>query len=235
MADVDVVPRRSLTMAVIHSQTFHPNRLLRQSIDQLRDVASLFYHRGFSLGTSSNYSILLERDPFELLVTASGKDKRRLKKTDFVVVDENGRLLAGARDEKASAETALHTMLTQRPNIGSVLHTHSVWGTLLSDVHAKEGGFAIEGYEMLKGLAGVTTHEHREWVEIFANSQDIPALTKLVERRLNDRERPPLHGFLLRNHGLYTWGRDVHEARRHVEIFEFLFETLARRRALWGE
>lgn len=219
-------------MATTHAQTFHPNRLLQDAIEQLRDVASLLYRRGLSLGTSSNYSILLNRDPFELLVTASGKDKRRLKKTDFVVVDESGHILASAKAEKSSAETALHTMLAQRPGIGSVLHTHSIWGTLLSDVHAKDGGFAIEGYEMLKGLAGVATHEHREWVEIFENSQDIPTLARQVERRLNDRDKPPLHGFLLRNHGLYTWGRDVQEARRHVEIFEFLFEAIVRRRSI---
>lgn len=219
-------------MPVTHPNIFSHNRPLQDAVDELRDVAALFHRREFSLGTSSNYSILLSREPFELLVTASGKDKRRLKKTDFVVVDEVGKLLAAAHHEKASAETALHVMLAQRPGIGSVLHTHSVWGTLLSDLHGDAGGFWIDGYEMLKGLAGIASHEHREWVEIFPNSQDIPALARVVESRLNNRDRPPLHGFLLRNHGLYTWGRDVAEARRHVEIFEFLFEVLVRKRSL---
>lgn len=219
-------------MALLHTDVFLPDRLLQESVEKLQDIATLFYRRNLSLGTSSNYSILLRREPFALLVTASGKDKRRLKSSDFVVVDEAGKVVGGESGERASAETALHTMLAQRPNVGAVLHTHSVWGTLLSDLHAESGGFVIEGYEMLKGLAGVATHEHREWVEIFANSQDIPALACQVERRLDDPERPPLHGFLLRNHGLYTWGRDVDEARRHIEIFEFLFETLVRRRSL---
>ncbi|MEI7685277.1 MAG: methylthioribulose 1-phosphate dehydratase [Planctomycetota bacterium] len=219
-------------MAPLPTDVFLPDRLLHESIEKLQDIATLFYRRNLSLGTSSNYSILLRREPFALLVTASGKDKRRLKSSDFVIVDEAGKVVGGESGERASAETALHTMLAQRPNVGAVLHTHSVWGTLLSDLHAESGGFIIEGYEMLKGLAGVATHEHREWVEIFANSQDIPALARQAERRLDDPERPPLHGFLLRNHGLYTWGRDVDEARRHIEIFEFLFETLVRRRSL---
>jgi methylthioribulose-1-phosphate dehydratase len=219
-------------MALLPTDVFLPDRLLHESIEKLQDIATLFYRRNLSLGTSSNYSILLRREPFALLVTASGKDKRRLKSSDFVIVDEAGKVVGGESGERASAETALHTMLAQRPNVGAVLHTHSVWGTLLSDLHAESGGFVIEGYEMLKGLAGVATHEHREWIEIFANSQDIPALARQAERRLDDPERPPLHGFLLRNHGLYTWGRDVDEARRHIEIFEFLFETLVRRRSL---
>jgi methylthioribulose-1-phosphate dehydratase len=197
-------------------------------IDALRDVGALFHGNGWSLGTSSNYSIVVRREPFELLLTASGKDKRRLGPTDFVLVDKMGALLE-ASPEKPSAETALHLALGKRPGVGSVLHTHSVWGTLLSDLFADQGGFWIEGYEMLKGLAGVSTHEHRQWVEIFPNTQDIPALAMQVRQRLADPADPLKHGFLIHKHGLYTWGRDVQEARRHVEVFEFLFEVLGRR------
>jgi methylthioribulose-1-phosphate dehydratase len=39
---------------------------------------------------------------------------------------------------------------------------------------------------------------------------------------------PDTHGVLLRRHGLYTWGRDLKEAKRHVEILEFLFEAVGR-------
>jgi len=85
---------------------------------------------------------------------------------------------------------------------------------------------------MLKGLSGVATHAHRQWVEVFDNTQDIPALAKRVQQRLNDTTNPLRHGFLIRGHGLYTWGRDLDEARRHIEIFEFLFEVVGRRCAL---
>jgi ribulose-5-phosphate 4-epimerase/fuculose-1-phosphate aldolase len=46
----------------------------------------------------------------------------------------------------------------------------------------------------------------------------------------SDPKRPPFHGFLLSGHGLYTWGRDLAEARRQIEIHEFLFEVVARTR-----
>ena len=32
----------------------------------------------------------------------------------------------------------------------------------------------------------------------------------------------PLHGYLIDGHGIYAWGRDMPEARRHLEAFEFL-------------
>jgi methylthioribulose-1-phosphate dehydratase len=97
---------------------------------------------------------------------------------------------------------------------------------VLSEAHSASGAVAIEGFEMLKGLEGVSTHEHREILPIFENSQDIAALAAQVQARL--KSEPSIHGFLLRRHGLYTWGRDVVEAKRHVEILEFLLEAVGR-------
>ena len=117
--------------------------------------------------------------------------------------------------------------LPNNPTYGAVLHTHSIWGTLLSDLYFEDGGLKIKGYEMLKGLGGVTTHEYSEWVPIFENTQNIPALAEQVRRRLEDSRYLIQHGYLIRRHGLYTWGRDLDEAKRHIEIFEFLFECVA--------
>ena len=90
---------------------------------------------------------------------------------------------------------------------------------------------AIEfaGYEMLKGLEGIKTHETSHWIPIFENTQDIPALASKVQHCLTDIDQPLTHGFLIRKHGLYAWGRDTFAARRHIEIYEFLFECLARK------
>jgi methylthioribulose-1-phosphate dehydratase len=202
-------------------------------VEALRQVGAFFYQRGWSVGTSSNYSVLLSRAPFRLLITASGKDKGRLEPHDFVVVDETGRAVDDA-DPKPSAETLLHVVAAQLPDVGAVLHTHSVWTTVLSDLYHREGAVVLEGYEMLKGLSGVRTHEHRQRMEIFENTQDIPRLAAELGRRLAAGDNSLEHGFLLRRHGLYTWGKDLDEARRHVEILEFLFETRGRVLSLGG-
>jgi len=207
---------------------------LVEQIDALRDVGAIFWQRGWSVGTSSNYSVVVSRDPLELLVTASGKDKGRLTRGDFVRIGAGGKPVAD-RQPKSSAETLLHVVAASQPGVGAVLHTHSVWSTLLSDLFHAQGGLEISGYEMLKGLEGVKTHEHTSWVEIFENTQDIPVLAEQVRERMNDDAEPLQHGYLIRKHGLYTWGRDLDEARRHVEIFEFLFECVARRMILAGE
>ncbi len=202
-------------------------------VRRLQQIGAEFHARGWSLGTSSNYSTVVNREPLQLLLTASGKDKGRLGDDDFVLVDDKGRSVE-ADAPRPSAETLLHCVLARQPGVGAVLHTHSIWGTVLSDVFHSRGHLPIEGYEMLKGLAGVATHEYRAEIEIFENTQDIPSLAANLERRLDDAERPLRHGFLIRRHGLYTWGRDLEEARRHVEVLEFLFEVVGRTLSVAG-
>ena len=184
-----------------------------------------FHSRRWALGTSGNYSAVLRRQPVRLLITSSGLDKSALRANDFLEIDQQARVVRGRG--KPSAETFLHLAVVRARNAGCVLHTHSIWSTLLSERYAGQGGLAIAGYEMLKGLQGVKTHEHREWIPIFANDQDIPALAGKVEAELC--RDPASHGFLLGGHGLYTWGEELAQARRHVEILEFLFEVAGRR------
>jgi methylthioribulose-1-phosphate dehydratase len=207
---------------------------LEPQIDALRDVGAMLWQRCWSVGTSSNYSVVINREPLELLITASGKDKGRLTPADFVRIGANGKPTTDGQP-KSSAETLLHVVAAQQPGVGAVLHTHSVWGTVLSDYFFPQGGFEVSGYEMLKGLEGIATHETTAWVEIFENTQNIAALAEQVRERMNDAADPLQYGYLIRRHGLYTWGRDLDEARRHIEIFEFLFECVARRMILTGE
>ena len=196
---------------------------------RLVDIGRRFYERGWVLGTSGNLSQVLSREPLRLAVTASGAHKGRLDPREILVIDDGAAAADGA-PLRPSNECLLHLEVARTRGAGAVLHTHSVWSTLLSDQHAAEGGLAIEGYEMLKGLEGVRTHEHREWVPIIDNTQDIEALVRRVSRALS--AHPSAHGFLIRRHGLYTWGADLAQAERHVEILEFLLEAIGRARAL---
>ncbi len=198
-----------------------------QQIEHLRAVGKNFWERSWSLGTSSNYSVVVQRDPLTLLVTASGKDKGRLQPGDFVLVDERGQPTCSGQP-KSSAETMLHCVAAAQPNVGAVLHTHSVWSTVLSERFVAQGGILLEGFEMLKGLRGVTTHEHQEWLKIFENTQDIPVLAQRVSAAMTDAQRPITHGYIIRRHGIYTWGQDLDEAVRQIEIIEFLLECLGR-------
>lgn len=198
---------------------------------ELAELSHNFYARGWVLGTSGNFSTVLGRDPLRLAISPSGVDKGALTADQILLIDEHGEVLSD-HPAKASDETPLHLMIVKSRPANAVLHTHSIWSTSLSHLHAADGGLAIEGYEMLKGLAGVRTHQHHEWLPIVENSQDMKTLAEELNTTLTNV--PKAHGVLLRGHGLYTWGRDLREAKRHVEILEFLLEAVGRTRMMNG-
>jgi methylthioribulose-1-phosphate dehydratase len=193
--------------------------------EKLAGVAKGFHGRGWLLGTSGNLSAVVQREPLRLAMSPSGVDKGELTPEQVLLIDENA-CITSTHGGKPSDESLLHIRIVKERGAGAVLHTHSTWNTILSDLYASEGGVTIDGYEMLKGLQGVRTHEHAEWLPIIENSQDMPALADAVGKALTEHKEA--HGFLLRRHGLYSWGDTLAQAKRHIEILEFLLETMGR-------
>ncbi|UXN01938.1 methylthioribulose 1-phosphate dehydratase [Xanthomonas hortorum pv. pelargonii] len=188
------------------------HELAQLLIGNIRELAQA----GWTPATSSNFSHRLDEQ--HAAITVSGRDKGRLVEEDIMVVDFDG--LAVGRPLRPSAETLLHTQLYRRfPEIGCVLHTHSPVQTIASRLYAGSGVIRLEGYELLKAFEGNTTHETAVDVPVFANTQDMQVLAAQVEALLDKQN---LWGYLIEGHGLYAWGRNMAEARRHLEAFEFL-------------
>ena len=181
-------------------------------IGNIRELAQA----GWTPATSSNFSHRL--DDHHAAITVSGRDKGRLVEDDIMVVDFDGQ--AVGRPLRPSAETLLHTQLYRRyPEIGCVLHTHSPVQTVASRLYAGAGHVRLAGYELLKAFHGNATHETAVDVPVFANTQDMDVLAAQVDALL---DRQAMWGYLIDGHGLYAWGRDMAQARRHLEAFEFL-------------
>jgi methylthioribulose-1-phosphate dehydratase len=198
----------------------------------LASIAKSFHGRGWLLGTSGNLSAVVQREPLRLAMSPSGVDKGELTPDRMLMIDENAQPLS-PQSGKPSDESLLHIRIVKERGAGAVLHTHSVWNNILSDLYASEGGVTIAGYEMLKGLQGVRSHEHSEWLPIIDNSQNMPELAEAIAQTLSEHQSA--HGFLLRRHGLYSWGETLAQAKRHIEILEFLLETMGRTLHIQGK
>ena len=159
-------------------------------------------------------------------MSPSGVDKGTVTPDALIEVDDVGQVLAGRG--AASAETLLHLELVAAAGAKAVLHTHSVVGTLLSmrALDAPNCQMTFSGYEMLKGIEGVKTHESTVVLPVVENSQDMRILSQTVRQLLNNQ--PGLYAFLVAGHGLYVWGDSLFQARRHLEIFEFLLDLTYR-------
>ena len=185
----------------------------------LATAGSWLAQRDWTPATSSNFSARL--DAAHAAITVSGRDKGALGRDDIMVVDFDGQPVGSTR--RSSAETLLHTQLYRRDAaIGCVLHTHSRVQTIASRLYAPERRVRLEGYELLKALAGNATHEMAVDLPVFPNTQDMPQLVAQVDAWLDSGG--PAWGYLIDGHGLYAWGRDVKETLRHIEAFEFLLD-----------
>ena len=200
---------------------------LEQEINGLCAVARACYGRGWVPATSGNFSV---RWGSRIYITPTGLDKGVLTPADLLVIDMDGAVLGGKG--RPSAETSLHSVIyRERVHAKAILHVHTIWNTLLSGRFVSLGSVPLEGYELLKGLSGVASHEHTEHVPILENTQEYSSLAEHFRDVL--RGNADAHGVLLSRHGLYTWGESVAEARRHLEALEFLFEVEGRR--LFGQ
>ena len=191
---------------------------MTQAAEELSATMKLLHRRGWCDGTGGNFSVVVAHEPLRLLMAPSGVDKGSVQPEVLIEVNSSGHITQGSG--KASAETLLHLRIIHCCEAGAVLHTHSLSGTLLSKTELERGSVTLERWEMLKGLKGVTSHDTYVNVPIIANNQDLQALSEAAAERLI--EAP--HGLLVSGHGLYAWGDDLKEARRHTEILEFLLE-----------
>ncbi len=190
----------------------HLRHLAGEIITNVRELSLA----GWTPATSSNFSRRL--DERHAAITVSGRDKGRLTEADIMVVDFDGNAVGS--EHRPSAETLLHTQLYKHfPGVGCVLHTHSKAQTVASRLYAGAGHVHLEGYELLKAFPGTSTHEAALDIPVLPNSQDMRTLAAQVDALL---DRQPMWGYLIDGHGLYAWGQDMAEARRHLEAFEFL-------------
>jgi len=194
--------------------------------DEIAKIAREFYERGWAYATAGNYSALLSWKPFRLLISASKINKKEFTPRHVVVVDEKGKKLEGKYSP--SDETLLHLAVIQTTKAGAVVHTHSLCGTVLSLRHAPKGKLYLKGFEILKALNRSYSHEERIEIPVLKNSQNYTHLSNLISQTIQKSQK--CHGILLAGHGLYTWGKDLEEARSNAETLEFLFDVLEKLR-----
>ncbi|GLR67300.1 methylthioribulose-1-phosphate dehydratase [Acidocella aquatica] len=172
-------------------------------------------------GSAGNLSARV--DDARIAITRSGVHKGRLKTSDIMAVDYDGKTLSEGM--KPSAETLLHCQLYRLfPQVGAVLHGHSVAATVLS----MQGAITFSDYEILKAF-GFATHEIDVVLPVYANDQDIGRLAAYIEPLLL---RDPPIGYVIAGHGVYAWGTSVEHAYWRLEALEFLLQCELERRRM---
>jgi methylthioribulose-1-phosphate dehydratase len=193
--------------------------------EQLREAKTVFAARGWFPATSGNLSVRIgdiSNDRFQFAITASGKDKSVNTAEDYLLVNETGKPIE-ATQLKPSAETLIHCEIYRLTGCGAIFHVHTVFNSLVSEMFWEDGAIPVEGVELIKAF-NIWDEDARIEVPILPNYADIPKIASLIA----DRITPRVPGIMLRKHGIYAWGANAFEAKRHLEAFEFLFEYVYR-------
>lgn len=197
-----------------------------ETLRQLGEVKTLFASRGWMSATSGNFSLKTGENPLEFFISASGRDKSITLPDDFILVDERGEPLRrdrkrGKEKVKPSAEVGVHAEIYKRLSPGVILHVHTLYNTYISNHSPDPERLTIQGLEMIKGI-GIWGEENRVEIPIVPNHHDLSQLSLAAGKAI----LPTTPGLLIKGHGLYAWGENLHSAKRNVEAFEFLFQYL---------
>lgn len=199
------------------------------ALHDLGVIREQFAARGWFPGTSGNLSIRIgdfQPDRFYFAVTSRGTDKSMHTPEDFLFVDAVGEPCETTKLQPC-AEAHIHSKIYRMTGCGAIVHVHTVFNNLLSELYGDNGFVPAQGIDLIKDL-GIWGENAVIHIPVVPNYDDIASTAKLIPGAI----RPDIPGILLRNHGIYVWGRNAFEAKRHLEVFEFIFEVEYRRLAL---
>lgn len=197
----------------------------QRALSELRDVKELFASRGWFPGTSGNLSIRVgdyNPDEFQFAITASGKDKTIHTPEDYLFVDQDGKPCETTR-LKPSAETLIHCEIYKLTGAGAIFHVHTVFNSVISEYFWDRKSVPVDGVELIKGF-NIWDEEAHIDIPIVSNFAHIPSIVPEISERIVKN----IPGIVLRKHGIYAWGANAFEAKRHLEAFEFIFEYVYR-------
>lgn len=188
---------------------------------QMAETIRSYHQKGWSPATSTNYSFRENTTSTEIFVSRSGIDKSQFQADDFMCVDFDGKPTPAFEGIKPSAETLIHCVLYDLfPETQVILHSHSIYSVLMSQRFPTTIEFS--GYEIQKGFGGQTTHDATVQIPVIQNSQDMVEFSEWMKARNTDFSN---HCFVIQNHGAYAWGKNLFEAKRHLETLEYLLEV----------
>ena len=203
--------------------------------ERICELCRLFYDQGWVSGTGGGISIRVRAEDGgdRVVMAPSGVQKERLQPGDLYVLDmdayvvrEPDAISEGVKPKLSACAPLFFNAFALR-DAGAVLHSHSV-DALLATL-AYEDEFVVTEIEMIKGIAGHGYHD-RLVVPIIENTAHESDLAESMAAAIE--AYPKSYAVLVRRHGVYVWGKDWQEAKRHAECYDYLFGAAVKMKQL---
>lgn len=162
--------------------------------ESIVEAGKLMLREGLVIGTSGNISVRVSGE--EMLITPSGVDYEKMETEDLIMTDFQGKVLVGER--KPSVETRMHIGIYRtRPDIGAIVHTHSVYASAAASSNRSIPPFLDELVLQVGGGIEVAQYGMPGSEELAENAR----------KALGSR-----NAVLLSNHGSLCCGRNLKRA-----------------------
>lgn len=195
------------------------------------------------VGSGGGLSIREER---RIYCPPSRIQKERINLEDVFVMDEDGDVIEGAKNTKLGYSECLSLFMIpfKFRNAGCCIHSHSIDANLISALYYKEcsknyhkgdtisvhqcrSEFRIKNQEMIKGIKRGSNNEYHSnddtlVVPIIDNALHESDLADNLHKTID--EYPLTNAVLVRNHGIFIWGKTWQEAKLMAECYHYLFK-----------
>ena len=196
-----------------------------QAREKICEMCRHFYDLGWASGTGGGISL---RVGDTIFMAPSGVEKEKLAPNDIFELDRRGRVQKAAHGRKLTACAPLFQAAYDHRNAGAVLHSHSLDVVLASALVPAGEPLRLTRLEMMKGLEGVGYFDVHE-IPVIDNTAQEHELEDRVGRAI--LAFPKANAVIVRNHGVYVWGRDVAHAKTQAECLDYLCRAVVRMHA----
>jgi methylthioribulose-1-phosphate dehydratase len=201
----------------------------RATRELLVELLRGFYGRGWVSGTGGGISG--PADDGGLLLAPTGVHKERIRPDEFFTVDPaDGSVRASPEDRtlRPSECNSIFCLAVRERGARSVVHSHALSAVRAGDLARDGDHVAIWDLEILKGIRGVGNRD-THLLPVIRNTPRESELVEQLTRVLDDPRFASSFAVIVADHGAYIWGDDVWEAKRHTEVYHFLFEAAVAR------
>jgi methylthioribulose-1-phosphate dehydratase len=196
-----------------------------QARERICELCRLFWQLGWASGTGGGISLRVGETIF---MAPSGVEKERLQPSDIFELDRHGHVTKSSPGHRLTACAPLFQAAYDHRDAGAVLHSHSLDVVLASMLVPPGEPLRLTRLEMMKGLEGVG----------YFDVHEIPVIDNTaLEHELKDRVEqavlafPKANAVIVRNHGVYVWGKDSVQAKTQAECLDYLCRAVVRMHA----
>ncbi|VVC32689.1 Class II aldolase/adducin N-terminal,Methylthioribulose-1-phosphate dehydratase,PWWP [Cinara cedri] len=192
------------------------------------ELCRLFYLNGWVTGTGGGISIKYEN---HIYIAPSGVQKERIQPEDLFVQDIHGvdvELPPPEKNFSKSQCTPIFMCSYTLRDAGAVIHIHSLEVVKLCLLSPGKD-IRINDLEIIKGIYNEEKGKYYDndeevVIPIIENSKyerDLVGTFKLALRKY-----PMTSAVIVRNHGMYVWGKDWQSAKTQCECYDYAFKVM---------